>query len=453
MRKTSSRPPLSLRQLKYLRGGVPVATEEAPTPEAVDETPRRRRRMVVACVACLALIGAIGGVALISQPASDNSATEVVAADDEEEEASVLETVDVSITETAPGITKDTSAVITHYTGKTGDAKGIEFYHATEAVSATKGTDTVELAEGTYEVEFLPSVNKDGSINTGSEKAVELTVKADTKAEATFEAKTIEADKVTADQIADVQDKVAEAVAKGDETLSGDAGEKVADKVAENVSQAPAADEKKVEEAKKEAAENADKSSATTTQDKSTSTSSKTSTTVTPTQASQKTNTNKQSSSTSTKTDTKKNQSSSSSSSSSKTDSKSDSKSDSKTDSKPAHTHTWVAVTHEEPVYKEEPVYETKTKTVVDQEAYDTYENYEYYLFSDGHIEYDKNSVYSYQYDHEVSFKCMEGTNVVHHDAITHEESYQEQTGTRKVQEGTKTITDCYKCSSCGATK
>ena len=39
---------------------------------------------------------------------------------------------------------------------------------------------------------------------------------------------------MTADQIADVQKATAEAVAKGDGTLTGEAGAKVAEKVAEN---------------------------------------------------------------------------------------------------------------------------------------------------------------------------------------------------------------------------
>ncbi len=426
-------------------GGAPSeAADTVPVDDAVEEAgavatdatgsekkTAGAKRAAIA-VAVVIAVAAVGGIAAVSatqpaEPATEQEAsTEKVIASEEEEAA----TVEVGIAQTADAMDESTSPTIVHFKGASGDAEGVDFYHATPAKEAMAGNDSVELAEGSYEVEFLPTVNSDGSINKGTgDKPQDLDIDAsdDMERVVAIDSETTAADKVTADQIADVQKATAEAVAKGDETLTGDAGEKVAEKVAENASKAPAADKEKVEEAKQEAADAAQDAKGQETASSKKDTGSTGSST-----SGSKTDSNKQQ--TSQKADSGKVTSSSSGSSSS-------SSSQSGSTAKKEHTHTWVAVTHEEPVY------ETRTRTVTDQAATKkkVWSHTEYHT-SDGQVFNDYDSVVDYAFEKEVSWKDIEVYDTIEVPAVTHEESYQ-------VQTGTKTVTDGYRCSGCGATK
>ena len=390
------------------------------------------KRAAIAAAVVIA-VAAAGGIAAVCATQPAEPATEQQEASTEKNDATEEEavTVEVGIAETADAMDGSTSPTIVHFKGTSGDAEGVDFYHATAAEEAMLGTDSVELAEGSYEVEFLPTVNSDGSINEGTgDKPQDLTIDASDGMErvVAIDSETTAADKVTADQIAEVQKKTAEAVAKGDKTLTGDAGEKVAEKVAENASKAPAAGKEKVEEAKQEATEAAGKES-----------SAKTDTNGTASQASQKADSGKTSSSSSSTTVKK----DSTVSSNKGTSGSSNSSSQSSSSSKKEHTHIWVAVTHEEPVY------ETRTKTVVDQQATKkkVWSHTEYHT-SNGLVFNDYASCMDYvlNTDEDVSYWGEEIFDTVEVPAVTHEESYQVQTGTR-------TVTDGYRCSDCGATK
>ncbi len=393
------------------------------------------KRVAIAAAVALALSAACGVAAVCAtQPAEP--ATEQQKASTEKDDATEDEaaTVEVGIAETADAMDESTSPTIVHFKGTSGDAEGVDFYHATPAKEAMAGNDSVELAEGSYEVEFLPTVNSDGSINKGTgDKPQDLAVDAsdDMERVVAIDSETTAADKVTADQIADVQKATAEAVAKGDETLTGEAGGKVAEKVAENASKAPAADKEKVEEAKQEAADAADKGSTAQTASKTDSKGS----------SSQKTDTGKTSTGSSA-TMVKKDSTVSSNKGTSSPGSGSAS-SQGGSSAKKEHTHNWVAVTHEEPVY------ETRTKTVVDQQATKkkVWSHTEYHT-SNGLVFNDYASCMDYllNTDEDVSYWGEEIYDTVEVPAVTHEESYQ-------VQTGTKTVTDGYKCSDCGATK
>lgn len=190
-----------------------------------------------------------------------------------------------------------------------------------------------------------------------------------------------------------------EAVSKGDSTLTGDAGKDVVNKVTDNASKAPAADKEKVEE-KKDAADSA-------------------------TKAEEK------------KADTAKPSTGSGSTSS---------KPSSGSTSKPSHEHTWQAQ------YRSEPVYETRTRTVVDQEAWDEQVlSGSHAVCSDGSVFYDNAALAAYckkmaMAGTPVSYYTVDDYTTVHHEAVTHQETYQVQTGTKQVLTG-------YRCSGCGATK
>lgn len=315
------------------------------------------------------------------------------------------QTVDWAVKIEAEGVTADSSPLITRYICTDGADEGVEFYHATSASDAIEGKDSVRLTEGTWEITAIPIINPDGSITTpagGGEQAVSGDQKGSGSTEFTGETKP--AENVTQDDIDKVLDKVNEAVTKGDSTLTGDAGKDVVNKVTDNASKAPAADKEKVEEKKDAAADSAAK-------------------------AEEK------------KADTAK-----PSTGSGFAPSKSDSKPSSGSSSKPSHEHTWQAQ------YRSDPVYETRTRTVVDQDAWDEQvRSGSHYLFSDGAVFYDDYQAANYQESKAlsgtpVSYTLVDDYKTVHHEAVTHQETYQVQTGTKQVLTG-------YRCSGCGATK
>ncbi len=314
-------------------------------------------------------------------------------------------TVDWTVRIEAEGVTADSSPLITRYVCTDGAEAGTEFYHATPASDAIEGKDSVRLAEGTWEITAIPIINQDGSITTpsgGGEQAVSGDHKGSGSTEFTGETKP--AGDVTQDDIDKVLDKVNEAVSKGDGTLTGDAGKDVVNKVTDNASKAPAADKEKVEEKKDATTDSA------------------------------------------VKAEEKKADAAKPSTGSGSAPSKSDSKPSSGSSSKPSHEHTWQAQ------YSSEPVYETRTRTVIDQDAWDEQVCIgSHIVFSDGAVFYDAAAAANYQESKAmagtpVSYYTVDDYKTVHHEAVTHQETYQVQTGTKQVLTG-------YRCSGCGATK
>lgn len=108
---------------------------------------------------------------------------------------------------------------------------------------------------------------------------------------------------------------------------------------------------------------------------------------------------------------------------------------------KPSHEHTWQAQ------YRNDPVYETRTRTVVDQDAWDEQVlSGSHYQFSDGYITSDDADAWAHQKATHASYTVVDDYTTIHHEAVTHQETYQVQTGTKQVLIG-------YRCSGCGATK
>lgn len=315
------------------------------------------------------------------------------------------QTVDWAVKIEAEGVTAESSPLITRYVCTDGADEGVEFYHATSASDAIEGKDSVRLTEGTWEITAIPIINQDGSITTpsgGGEQAVPGDHKGSGSTD--FAGETKPAGDVTQDDIDKVLDKVNEAVSKGDGTLTGDAGKDVVNKVTDNASKAPAADKEKVEEKKDAATDSAAKA------------------------------------------EEKKADAVKPSTGSSSAPSKSDSRPSSGSASKPSHEHTWQAQ------YRNDPVYETRTRTVVDQDAWDEQVlSGSHAVCSDGSVFYDNAALAAYckkmaMAGTPVSYYTVDDYTTVHHEAVTHQETYQVQTGTKQVLTG-------YRCSGCGATK
>lgn len=159
-------------------------------------------------------------------------------------------TVDVTLSVTADhGWDENSTPAIAHIEGD-----DVDFYHAvTPDAEGNKGTSTVELAEGDYTVSFVSPVNSDGSAfdiyDTGA--PVDITVDADAKTAPAVNCPMaqIPADKVTDDMLADIVNKTKDAIEKGDETLKGDAGTGILDKLDGNVAKNPNASDKTKQEA------------------------------------------------------------------------------------------------------------------------------------------------------------------------------------------------------------
>lgn len=375
-------------------------------PEGGDgnKLPLRRKIAIGATVALVVAGLGLGGAWATGAFAPKSEITKIEADSDSGKKQVSEKTepaVDWAVKIEAEGVTADSSPLITRYVCTDGADKGVEFYHATSASDAIEGKDSVQLTEGTWEITAIPIINPDGSITTpagGGEQGVSGESKDSGSTEFTGETKP--AGDVTQDDIDKVLDKVNEAVSKGDGTLTGDAGKDVVNKVTDNASKAPAADKEKVEEKKDSATDSAVKA-----EDK--------------------------------KTDAAK-----PSTGSGPAPSKPDSKPSSGSSSKPSHEHTWQAQ------YRNDPVYETRTRTVVDQDAWDetVNANYDEFRFSDGYVTTSLADAINHQDITGCSYSIYTPQVTIHHEAVTHQETYQVQTGTKQVLTG-------YRCSGCGATK
>lgn len=138
----------------------------------------------------------------------------------------------------------DSTPAILHIAAK--DTEDVEFYHAiTPDEDGGKGSTTVTLAQGTYDVEFISPLNHDGSAyeiyDMGASQ--EITVELGKDMTVDCEMKQIPAEQVTDEMIQDIVTKTQAAVEKGDETLKGDAGKATLDKLASNVQNSPNASE------------------------------------------------------------------------------------------------------------------------------------------------------------------------------------------------------------------
>lgn len=372
------------------------------------KTPLKRKVAIGATVALVVAGLGLGGAWATGAFAPKPESTKIEADGDggkKQVSEKTHRTVDWAVKIEAEGVTADSSPLITRYVCTDGTDEGVEFYHATSACDAIEGKDSVQLTEGTWEVTAIPIINADGSITTpagGGEQAVSGDQKDSGSTE--FAGDTKPAENVTQDDIDKVLDKVNEAVSKGDGTLTGDAGKDVVNKVTDNASKAPAADKEKVEEKKDAATDSA------------------------------------------VKADDKKADAAKPSTGSGSAPSKSDSKPSSGSSGKPSHEHTWQAQ------YRNDPVYETRTRTVVDQDAWDEQVlSGSHAVCSDGTVFYDNAALAAYckkmaMAGTPVSYYTVDDYTTVHHEAVTHQETYQVQTGTKQVLIG-------YRCSGCGATK
>ena len=206
---------------------------------------------------CAALLIGGGGYALAHAGWGVGSNTPAVSQKAGDEKQDMALSLEVK----AEGWDADTSTpVIAHIEGADGEVDFYTAFAANEKVSVTVGET------GTYNVSLIPPVNADGSTYKAASGEI-AAVKTDGKAGGTVIAlEKVDADKVTEDELTAIAKDVAEAVKKGDSTLTGDKGAAVAKKFEDNIKKNPNADADAVEKESEKAQETAkeDKSDAKT---------------------------------------------------------------------------------------------------------------------------------------------------------------------------------------------
>ncbi len=168
---------------------------------------------------------------------------------DKKDSTAKAETADLVLNVTADtGWDANSTPAIAHIT-----SDEVDFYHAISPdAEGNKGASTVTLEEGDYTVDFISPVNADGSayelFDTGEAQTVTVDADATDTLSVTCKMTQIPADKVTDEMLKSIVDQTKDAVENGDETLKGDAGKDVLDKLEGNVANNPnASDETKQE--------------------------------------------------------------------------------------------------------------------------------------------------------------------------------------------------------------
>lgn len=374
----------------------------------------RSHKPQVAAIAAAIVVAIVVAIAVASG---------AFATSEQQPEQQESRTVDVTLNVTADnGWDENSTPAIAHIEGN-----DVDFYHAvTPDAEGNKGTSTVALAEGDYTVSFVSPVNSDGSAfniyDTGA--PVDITVDADAETAPAVDCPMtqIPADQVTDEMLQDIIDQTKDAVENGDETLKGDAGTDILDKLEGNVAQNPnASDETKQEATDADKEVDVNKEPAQTTPPATTDNSNT---------GSQSSNTGNQSTSTG-----------SSNSGSTSTGNSGNSGSSSSQPSQPAHTHTWVNHTATRQVWVSNwvdvPDYSTQ-KVVVGNT----------YTFSDGYSTTSIDSAKAHAKE-----LILAGKDSGYQTTPVYEEQTV-QTGSHKEDHGsykTETYVDYVYCSSCGA--
>ncbi len=402
--------------------GVP-ADKTAEIPKVVDTTEEENakkplvlfgrefsRKQVCAAgagILCAALLIGGGGYAITHADWTGKANAPAVSQSKDDEKQDMVLTLEVK----ADGWDTETSTpVIAHIEDEDGK---VDFY---TAIAANKQV-TVKVGEsGTYTVTFISPVNADGSIYKVPSKKV-TAGKADKTVATGVTFDKVDADKVTKDDLTAIAKDVAEAVKKGDSTLTGDKGAEVVKKFEDNIKKNPNADTDAVEKETEKAQESAkeEKSDAKTPET----------------------------------SDSKP-----SGGNSSNSGSNSNSGSSSKKDDTPAHQHNWVAQTK---TVHHDAQYKTVHHDAVTHQVWHDAVTEEHYICNQcgaditsdpwGHINNSLMNGGNCGSYHSTYVTVKQG----YYETVTDQAAYDEQVQVRDAWD--ETVTTGYKCSSCGATK
>ena len=366
---------------------------------------------------CAALLIGGGGYALAHAGWGVGSNTPAVSQKAGDEKQDMALSLEVK----AEGWDAGTSTpVIAHIEGADGEVDFYTAFAANEKVSVTVGET------GTYNVSLIPPVNADGSTYKAASGEI-AAVKTDGKAGGTVIAlEKVDADKVTEDELTAIAKDVAEAVKKGDSTLTGERGVRVVNIFQTNIGSNPNADTDAVEKETGKAEETAkeEKSDAKTPE------------------------------TTGGKGDDGKTDSKPSGGNSSNSGSNTNSGGSSKKDDAPAHQHNWVAQTK---TVHHDAQYKTVHHDAVTHQVWHDPVTEEHYICNQcgaditsdpwGHINNSLMNGGNCGSYHSIYVTVKQGYS----ETVTDEAAWDEQVLVSKAWD--ETVTTGYKCSSCGATK
>lgn len=138
----------------------------------------------------------------------------------------------------------ESTPAIAHIVGE-----GVDFYHAINPdAEGNKDASTVELTEGDYTVSLISPLNRDGSAYElyGTSEEQQVALEAGGELSVDFVMTLIAAEDVTDETVQSIVSQTRLAVENGDETLKGDAGRSVLDRLVQNAAANPnASDETK----------------------------------------------------------------------------------------------------------------------------------------------------------------------------------------------------------------
>lgn len=378
-------------------------------------------------ILCAALLIGGGGYAITHAGWTGKANVPVVSQSKDDEEQDMVLSLEVK----ADGWDTETSTpVIAHIEDEDGK---VDFY---TAIAANKQVTVRVGKSGTYTVTFISPVNADGSIYKVPSKKV-TAGKADKTVATGVTFDKVDADKVTKVDLTAIAKDVAEAVKKGDSTLTGDKGAEVVKKFEDNIKKNPNADTDAVEKETEKAQESAkeEKSDAKTPE----------------TSDSKKSDSG---SSNGSKKDEGKSDSKPSGGNSSNTGSNSNSGSSSKKDDTPAHQHNWVAQTK---TVHHDAQYKTVHHDAVTHQVWHDAVTEEHYICNQcgaditsdpwGHINNSLMNGGNCGSYHSTYVTVKQG----YYETVTDQAAYDEQVQVRDAWD--ETVTTGYKCSSCGATK
>ena len=410
-----------------------LADKTAEIPKVVDSTEEENtkkplmlfgrefsRKQVCAAGAglvCAALLIGGGGYALAHAGWGVGSNTPAVSQKAGDEKQDMALSLEVK----AEGWDADTSTpVVAHIEGADGEVDFYTAFAANEKVSVTVGET------GTYNVSLIPPVNADGSTYKAASGEI-AAVKTDGKAGGTVIAlEKVDADKVTEDELTAIAKDVAEAVKKGDSTLTGERGVRVVNIFQTNIGSNPNADTDAVEKETGKAEETAkeEKSDAKTPE------------------------------TTGGKGDDGKTDSKPSGGNSSNSGSNTNSGGSSKKDDAPAHQHNWVAQTK---TVHHDAQYKTVHHDAVTHQVWHDPVTEEHYICNQcgaditsdpwGHINNSLMNGGNCGSYHSIYVTVKQGYS----ETVTDEAAWDEQVLVSKAWD--ETVTTGYKCSSCGDTK
>ena len=388
---------------------------------------------------CAALLIGGGGYALAHAGWGVGSNTPAVSQKAGDEKQDMALSLEVK----AEGWDADTSTpVIAHIEGADGEVDFYTAFAANEKVSVTVGET------GTYNVSLIPPVNADGSTYKAASSEI-AAVKTDGKAGGTVIAlEKVDADKVTEDELTAIAKDVAEAVKKGDSTLTGERGVRVVNIFQTNIGSNPNADTDAVEKETGKAEETAkeEKSDAKTPE---TSDSKKDDGKATGSSDNSGNKSNSSSKKDEGKSDSKPNGGNSSNSGSN-----TNSGGSSKKDDAPAHQHNWVAQTK---TVHHDAQYKTVHHDAVTHQVWHDPVTEEHYICNQcgaditsdpwGHINNSLMNGGNCGSYHSTYVTVKQG----YYETVTDKAAWDEQVLVSKAWD--ETVTTGYKCSSCGATK